>query len=77
MEINGKKVNWSDAINWICVAVLSWICWTLVELDNRITKLETVVETIDSRGTSYVQNEVMTKLTELHTDVKHIKDSVK
>ena len=74
MEINGKKVNWSDAVNLLVVGVLSWVAWTLIELDQRVTSIETKVELIDARGTSYVQSEVMTKLTEIHTDVKHLKE---
>ena len=77
MEINGKKVNWSDAINLLVVGICTWITFTLVQLDNRLTRMEQVVETMDNRGTSYVQNQVMTKLTELHTDVRHIKNTMK
>lgn len=74
MTVNGKEFTWKEALNYIVVGVLGWIVLTIIEHDSRITQLEERIRIIDDRGTKYVQNNVMERLTEIGQDVKHIKE---
>ena len=72
LQVNGRKWSISDIVNTVVVMVLVWVASTLVRHDNAITALETKLETINTRGTKYVQSEVMDKLGDIQKDLAGI-----
>lgn len=76
MEMNGYKIGIGSVLQTVMLGVMAWIVLSIIEHDGEIIRLDERISVIDQRGTSFVQSEVMEKLTELNTDVKYIRTFV-